>query len=235
MAGATLLVCETALARDTTGASEAWRISQGGVLYDKWWAVLGVSPPTDTHPAYPASGQKKGSSTWRCKECHGWDYEGAQGGYGKDSHYTGIQGIRAMSGADPDKIAAIVRDDTHRYTPDLLSNAALHRLAFFVSRGQVNMDELIDRKTSRVRGDAKRGGGLFETLCASCHGLDGRQINFKTPEGPEYIGTVATKNPWELLHKLRNGQPGASMPAHLALDLQYPLDVAAYAQTLPPE
>jgi len=103
-----------------------------------------------------------------------------------------LLGSVMLAGADPDKIAAIVRNDIHGYTPDMLSNAALHRLALFVGGGQVITADLIDRKTGGVRGDAKRGGGLYETLCASCHGLDGRRINFKTPESPEYLGTVAT-------------------------------------------
>ena len=33
-------------------------------------------------------------------------------------------------------------------------------------------------------------------------------MNFKTEEKPEYVGTVAVKNPWEALHKIRFGQSG---------------------------
>lgn len=57
-------------------------------------------------------------------------------------------------------------------------------------------------------------------------------LNFKTPEKPEYVGTVANKNPWETLHKVRNGQPGAPMPALMALDIKDQVDVAAHAQNL---
>ena len=48
----------------------AWSITRGGLLYDKWWALIGINPPQETHPLYPAAGKKKESATWRRKECH---------------------------------------------------------------------------------------------------------------------------------------------------------------------
>ena len=30
-------------------------IARGGQLYDKWFAVIGVDKPKETHPAWPAS------------------------------------------------------------------------------------------------------------------------------------------------------------------------------------
>ncbi|MHC5005427.1 MAG: hypothetical protein ACYTJ0_20185, partial [Planctomycetota bacterium] len=70
------------------GGNDAIR---GGLMYDKWWTVAGVAEPVGTHPLYPVDGPQTGSSTFRCKECHGWDYKGADGAYGKgSSHYTGI-------------------------------------------------------------------------------------------------------------------------------------------------
>ena len=50
---------------------------------------------------------------------------------------------------------------------------------------------------------------------------------------PEFIGTVASDNPWETLHKIRNGQPGIPMPSLGVLDLKDQLDILAYTQTLP--
>ena len=67
------------VAADEDDRSEVWSVARGGQLYDKWWAVLGHDKPKQTHPAYPAEGKQKGDSTWRCKECHGWDYRGADG------------------------------------------------------------------------------------------------------------------------------------------------------------
>jgi thiosulfate dehydrogenase len=214
-------------------ATSVWAIARGGLLYDKWWAVLERDPPEETHPAYPAAGKKKGSATWRCKECHGWDYRGADGAYSKGSHYSGVKGIRAMVGADPDKIAVALRGGLHGYTKEMMSDSAIKKLALFVSLGQVDMDQYIDRASKKARGDAQNGAPLYQTICAVCHGFDGRTLNFKDEKKPEYIGTVAQVNPWETLHKIRHGQPGVGMIALGALDIQDQVDILAFAQTLP--
>jgi hypothetical protein len=98
MAGIALsgLGATTAIAQaldDPAGPTEAFTITQGGRLYDKWWNVLYLPEPDDTHPAYTADGTKSGSTTWRCKECHGWDYRGTDGAYAKGSHFSGIVGM----------------------------------------------------------------------------------------------------------------------------------------------
>ena len=54
------------------------KVAQGGLLYDKWHSVLEVTTE-GTHPSYPAEGKNSGESSWRCKECHGWDYRGKDG------------------------------------------------------------------------------------------------------------------------------------------------------------
>ena len=207
-------------------------IDRGGVLYDKWYAVLGKEPPAGTHPAYPKAGKQKGASTWRCKECHGWDYKGASGAYAKGSHYTGIAGIRNMTHAPIEATVAILKDANHGFGK-LMADEDLAALAHFVSHGQIDTDSYIDRAAKKARGDPARGERIFQTTCARCHGGDGKQINFKTPADPEYIGTVANENPWETLHKIRMGQPGVPMISMLAFDVRDHLDILAYAQTLP--
>ncbi len=85
--------------------SDDWAIAYGGRLYDTWWQVLGEPAPTATNPAYTASapaGKATGATTWRCRECHGWDYKGATGINGQGSAaFTGIKGILAASGRAP--------------------------------------------------------------------------------------------------------------------------------------
>jgi len=68
-------------------------VVRGGQLYDKYWKITGGDPPTGEHLLYPTFGQKSGGDTWRCKECHGWDYIGRDGRYDGGSHYTGIKGL----------------------------------------------------------------------------------------------------------------------------------------------
>lgn len=239
-AGAMLLgfAATPALSQDAdepAAASDVWEISRGGLLYDKWWEVILADAPKETHPAYSAEGKQEGSATWRCKECHGWDYKGAAGAYGKGSHYTGIKGIEGMAGAPIDRIVEVIRGGPHGFTSEMLSDSAVRKLAAFVSLGQVDMDLYIDRETKRVRGDPVTGARYYQTICAVCHGYDGKAINFKDESKPEYIGTVANENPWEALHKVRFGQPGVGMVALTALDLQTLVDIVAYAQTLPAE
>src|SRR3989338_7187253 len=79
---------------ELSAAQHVVAVDRGGVLYDSWYGALGKEAPKETHPAYPKAGKQKGATTWRCKECHGWDYKGASGVYSKGGHYTGIPGIR---------------------------------------------------------------------------------------------------------------------------------------------
>jgi thiosulfate dehydrogenase len=218
-------------AHDTT---DIWDVARGGQLYDNWMAVLEADEPKQTHPAYPAAGKKKGASTWRCKECHGWDYKGKDGAYAKGSHFTGIKGVRGVVGMEPAKIHAIIMDKTHGLTERMMPHSAMEKLALFLSRGQIDTDRYIDRAAKKAGGNPRRGAQFYQTICAVCHGFDGKDINFKTAEKPEYIGTVCSANPWEALHKIRFGQPGVGMVALSVLDIEDLVDILAYCQTLPP-
>ena len=213
--------------------SEEWLLAYGGRLYDMWWAVLFIDPPQETHPAYPKQGTKSGAETCRCVECHGWDYRGKDGAYGAGPHYTGIKGIAGMAGADPDRIAAVVRGSKHGYTVDMIPDTALNALARFVSEGQVDDDKLIDRGTGQVRGDPVRGKKVFQNVCAICHDYDGMAWITGDDDDLQTLGAIANANPWRGLHKVLNGQTYADMPAMRAFDLQTVLDILAYAQTLP--
>jgi len=215
--------------------TDIWATARGGQLYDKWWAVTEADAPQTTHPAYPAAGKKKGAATWRCKECHGWDYKGKDGAYAIGSHYTGIKGVRGVAGADPERIHAILMNDTHGFTERTMPHSAMEKIALFLSKGQLDMDRYIDRATKAARGNPRRGAQFYQTICAVCHGFDGKEINFKDEQKPEYIGTVAQENPWETLHKIRFGQPGVGMVSLTVLDVEDQVDILAYAQTLPAE
>ncbi len=210
-----------------------WAISRGGQLYDKWWAVIEADEPTTTHSAYPADAKREGSTTWRCKECHGWDYKGIDGAYSKGSHRTGIKGVRGVAGVDPERIHEIMMDETHGYTEAMMPDSAMRKIALFLSLGQIDMDRYIDRATKKAHGDPSRGAQFFQTICANCHGFDGKEINFHPDGDPEYVGTVAAANPWEALHKIRFGQPGVGMVSLSVLDVQQQVDILSYAQTLP--
>jgi len=211
-------------------------IARGGRLYDKWWKVVGTGEPKQAQPAYPAAGKyrAKGGADWRCKECHGWDYLGKDGAYGKGGHHTGIKGIQGARNQAPARIVAVLTDKNHAMA-GLISQADLQDLAMFVGKGQLDMAKFIDPATRKAKGNKAKGEPIFNTICANCHGRDGTRDEDGKPlaSDSEPLGLVANDNPWEALHKIRNGQPGEHMPAMRAFDSQVAADILAHLQTLP--
>ena len=214
-------------------ASEAWLLSNGGRIYDKWWVTLDTAEPRVTHPSYPKEGKQKGAATWRCKECHGWDYKGAAGKYGKGSHFTGIKGVMGMAGQDAETIHKILMNDTHQFTEAMIPHDAMRRVSLFISRGLHNADDYIDKETGKVKGDAEKGAALFQNSCAACHGFKGTALDWGEEGEPAYVGTEANGNPWEILHKIINGHPGVEMIALRPFGIEDAVDVLTYAQGLP--
>lgn len=226
-----LLLAAAMVTYSSTGFSAEIESSivRGGQLYDKWHAVLDVEPPTASHSAYPADKKyaDKAKDNWRCKECHGWDYMGKDGAYKSGKHESGIKGINGMAGAPTNKILAVLKDKTHGYGTKL-SEADYLDLARFVSQGQFDMDPYIDRSTKTMKGgDPAKGEAYFNTICANCHGKDGL-----LPKEMEPFGKLMG-NPWEMMHKVVNGQPAEKMPALRLLDRQVVVDILSHMATLP--
>jgi len=215
--------------------------TQGALLYDKWWGVTGADAPTTDHPlwATQSSNTRSGKDTWRCKECHGWDYKGVDGAYGSGSHMTGFAGVYDSRTKSVDELVAALKGGTnadHDFSA-VMDDTALNNLAAFIQG--VQDDSLYidyDAKTA-LNGNAGKGAVLYEDTCAKCHGADGTELNFHTPEDPEYVGTVAAGNPQEFFHKAIYGQPGSDPAMIGGLEAGWSLDqianVLAYAQTLP--
>ena len=218
--------------------------SKGGLLYDKWWKALGLEEPSEDQPlwATQSTNTRSGADTWRCKECHGWDYKGAAGAYGSGSHFTGFEGVmEASSSKSPVEILAALDGSLipdHDFS--VVGEEAIGDLVIFLSEGLVDVAPYIDAESkAAVGGETKNGGDLYNNTCTGCHGDDGRLLNFGDEEEPAYVGTVALDNPWEFIHKVRAGQPGTEPPMPSAIDndwsLQDVVDVLAYAQTIPVE
>ncbi len=195
---------------------------RGGLLWDKWWLVTGNEEPTGDHPLYPTPRAQSGSTTFRCKECHGWDYKGVDGAYGSGSHYTGIPGVED-SALDYSEMFDLLKSDSvpdgHGFENYGLADEDIWDLVHFVNQLVIDTDLYID-PAGLFFGDAVQGQINYTTSpsvsCVTCHGADGTAINFGTTQEPHWIGTIAANNPWELLHKIRFGQPGVFMPSWLA-------------------
>ncbi|MCK5166187.1 MAG: cytochrome c, partial [Rhodospirillaceae bacterium] len=91
----------------------------------------------------------------------------------------------------------------------------------------------IDRTTKKSKGDAGKGKVIYDTSCYLCHGRDGKAMNFKTADKPEYLGTLSNGNPWETINKIRHGQPNSQMSALGYMGNRAMADILAYTQTLP--
>ena len=214
---------------------------RGGLLYDKWWVAFGVDPPAGDHPlwANQDTNTRTGEDTWRCKECHGWDYKGADGAYGSGSHFTGFPGLIHLTGRDPEVILAALKGATnpnHDFS-NVMNEQALIDLAWFISRDLIDYSNLVGEDKTSLSTNGSTGEQLFQETCSLCHGVDGTLINFGSSEEPEYLGDLASDNPWEVLHKARFGQPGVDkMPS--VIDAGWNLDeqaaFLAYVQTLEP-
>ena len=205
-------------------------LARGGRLYDHWISEIEADHPQKRHVSYPEAGTyaRKTALTWRCQECHGWDYKGAAGAYRAGTHFTGIKGIQKAIGMPPETIVELLKSPTHAFG-DKLSDQDLDALALFVSQGQADLTAEMDLE-GVVKGDTETGRGHFQNLCSACHGISGREI-----DDMPVLGALSRRNPWECFHKILNGAPGTQMPAFRSLDRQVSIDILAYLQTLPDE
>ena len=216
----------------------------GGQLYDNWPVVTGATPEGQ-HRLWKlqTTNTLSGVATWRCKECHGWDYKGEGGAYASGSHFTGFLGLlKASRLLNQQQIIEVLHgglDARHDFT-DYFTDEQTQALAAFLKAGIINDAAYIDYETRKPREewDSERGESLYNRTCGVCHGDDGRNINFGSPESPVYLGTLAQDNPWEYIHKTQFGQPGTpGMPAskERGWDIDDVMAVLGHSQSLPRE
>ncbi len=216
---------------------------RGGQLYDAYWKVPGVlSPvePTTNHPVWATrpdmvSNTRTGPDTWRCKECHGWDYKGAFGKYGSGSHATGFGGVLSTTVSAGDIVAKLADPAGHAYAA-VLSETDMNDLAAFIKTGLMDTAAIIGTDGAFIGGDVVAGQAAYDATCSVCHGADG--LN-PMPTGSaggfeDFPGLIANDNPWEYVHKVRFGQPGTAMPPQdTVLDMAGLSNLGAYSQSLP--
>jgi thiosulfate dehydrogenase len=239
MSALALLTTSGAWAQGETPSEED--IIRGAQLYDKWYAVLNVDPPVGNMPIWnrQSTNTRSGSETWRCSECHGWDYRGAQGAYSSGSHSTGFPDVMTLAqGLSVNDIISHLhgsKDPAHDFSP-YLDETALTQVAQFLKYGVIDNTQYINPVSLRViNADVQHGEDLYQSICAECHGEDGKQIIFKTEGVNEFLGSVANRDPWRFLHRTRFGTAGTSMPVGITLGWTPAdgRDVLAYAQALP--
>ncbi len=214
---------------------------RGGQLYDSWYAVLGVEAPQGNMPIWSrqSSNTRSGAVTWRCSECHGWDYRGVKGEYGSGSHATGFPDIYTLvQDLSVDDITGHLHgklDPAHDFSA-YLDDASIDQLALFLKNGLIDDSVYINPISLRViEPNIEHGKQLFQGTCQKCHGEDGTKIVIRIEGIDEYLGSVANRDPWRFLHRTRFGVAGVDMPVGLSLGWRPEdgRDVLAYAQSLP--
>ena len=210
-------------------------LKNGAQLYDNWLKIKDIKT-SGNHPLYPQESKKTGKDTWRCKECHGWDYIGDKGRYSKGSHFTGITGVFHAQGKNPEELYGSLTDKNAEHDfSKYLSNSEIWNLVKFLREGQVAIEPVIDNK-GKGKGNITRGEVLYEKHCSDCHGSDGNQIDFKdNQEGVQGVGWLANDNPQESIHKIRWGHPGSDMPSMITdknLTEQDVIHILTYSQSL---
>ncbi len=229
-------------AEDDAQLSELIHISRGGQLYDNWWkTTVDTEKPEKDHPLWKKqnTNNRSGYDTFRCKECHGWDYLGKDGAYGRGSHYTGFTGVYSASlKMSIDELEKINRGSTgkeHDFT-GYISDEDIADLALFLKKGLIETSGMVSDEGVPIGGNARTGSYIFRRNCTHmCHGPAGTALNFGEADKPEFVGTIAYENPWEFIHKVRSGQPGTTMPSAIINEWSEKdiLDILTFARTLP--
>ena len=97
----------------------------------------------------------------------------------------------------------------------IIASQDFNDLANFLTRGQFDIDAVVDRKSKLAKnGDRAKGVSYYKTVCANCHAETGTE-----PAGMPALGQLSHKNPWETIQKIMNGQPDSEMPAMRAFGL----------------
>jgi len=234
----------------------------GGRLYDNLFIVSTTVPTVDnpmavfmegysaTPPGVPPYSDFIALSgadlpkQYRCKTCHGFGYLG--------SEFSDVGIMDAANNKTVEEIQAIISDGIsftigtipttlHKYS-DYLSSADIEKLATFIKYGVVDIGDYIYAFGPVGKGNAVNGKALYvgNAGCSGCHGATGKDKDFG---GGEFVGTIGQKDPDEMLHKIRFGQPSAprkgssaiSMPTiyDSGLTTQDAADIMTYTQQLP--
>lgn len=213
----------------------------GAQLYDKWYAALGAKAPQGDMPVWSrqSTNTRSGAETWRCSECHGWDYRGVDGAYAAGSHKTGFPSLIIVTASlSQEQIVAHLKgenDSGHDFSA-YLEEASMQKLAVFLKEGLIDDSQYIDSASLKViDGDVAHGKKLYDSTCAECHGVDGKKLVFRGEGVDEYLGDVAHRDPYRFLHRTRFGVAGTEMPVGYSLGWTPAdgRDVLMYAQSLP--
>lgn len=240
-------------------------IIRGGLLYDNWMAELELSEaevPVGVNPYWlTGRGDSLGPSgsavnTWRCQQCHGWDYKGVEGAYGLEPetnpNYSNFGGIIKSQVKTEAEILAVLTDGYTLVDPATKQVQAVHNfgaylsannlrdLVAFIKMGVIDSAPYIKKLENgqwMVENHSGNGVNLYTTdsgvepnaNCSICHGDNGAGVEDVD------LGELARQNPWLVLHKIRFGNAGPEspeMPSGLEIGLTDANSSAVLAHTM---
>jgi len=235
-------------------------VEKGAQLYDRWWlSAVETNEPgeTETHPLWPASNTSfTGPETWRCASCHGWDYQGRDGAFKNGAYATGIIGVVPTENTyvlmeSADNVYSYLKEtEAHSFNNQFFSDTEYYALTKFI---MTMRDEVLSRNdlTQSINPESRyalnynsvTGKTLYEdgqTQCSSCHGLDGKTIDFidanDATSPNKFIEESALENPWAFIHAIRFGKPSTTMNGLYSNEdfslssLQSAINILAYSQ-----
>lgn len=194
-----------------TNHQELSPVSRGAQIYDDWTSVLENAPlPVGNHPIWSRQTNNtiSGIDTWKCVNCHGWDYQGNEGAFSFGPYSTGFPSILAASSENTAYLVSVLsgqKDAQHNFS-SLMSDEELESVVAFIQTGMIDDNEYIDIFTRKIiDGDLSNGQEKYQEVCASCHGEDGTQATFRYEGREVALGTLAVQDPWRFLHRTRFG------------------------------
>jgi len=205
----------------------AWSESIGGQLYSDWPLVMLFRGPFTKHPLWTGSPAAINTETWRCVNCHGWDYRGSAGVGGDLGVISNVPGLRHLVGADRRTVADGITRGEHGFAAKQLSADALQFLVDFLIEGQ-NAVVALAEKARRSGADAAAGRERYVSVCRVCHGPAGERLNLGSERFPDTLPTLARSKPWKFLHGVRFGHAGV-MPSFIMLEDSEFLNLLTYA------
>ena len=207
--------------------SSEWQLARGGRIYDNWFAARLIEAPYTLHPMLPARSEIEPSTSWRCSTCHGWDYLGGEI-IGSD-----VPSLEELRGGEANAIERLLRAKPHGYTAAILPDQELGLVARFVVEGQHRTADYFDPVSGEAVGRAFEGRPIYQGVCISCHDADGRAYIEGEPGDEVSLGWLSRNRTAQVLHKIRNGQPGTDMVQLRFLTDAQIADLLSYLQTLP--
>jgi len=216
---------------------------RGGKLYAAWDRTTGVDEdalPSGEHPLWgtQTANQQTGIYTWRCSSCHGWDYLGAQGAFGKGRPgYTGFPGVLQTRDLPSKEVRAWLdgsNNRDHNFT-EYLGEDDIESLILFLNTQLIELPLIINPETGDSLGNGQLGEDLYKNECKVCHGTDGAKINFGSASTPDFVGNRGDDNPWKVVHWIRFGHQEAIVPTsdQFGWSVIEVADLLAYIQVLP--